>query len=615
MNDELAALAGRISQLDRALAELRGAAGRLGVAPLDGREWFELLKHKLLPQLEGEPWLVVAVVGGTNIGKSLIFNTLAGETASAVSPLASRTRHAVCLVPEHFADESVLSRLFEGFLLRAWQSPEDAHNDESDHYLFWRVGKNVPPRLLLLDTPDIDSDVRVNWQRADHVRQAADVLIAVLTQQKYNDAAVKQFFRKAADADKPVVLVFNQCDLAEDRGFWPLWQETFCGETGVRPELVYVLPYDRSAARGLALPFYDVGRDGLGAPAAPSSLRDELANLHFSQIKLRTLRGALRELLDPARGAPAYLEELRAAGTQFADAAGLMSGGSLAQVRWPALPTRLLVSEIHAWWDERRGALARGVHGFYRAVGAVVTYPLWAALGYVRPTVDAVETFRRDERAAVVLAVEALVRELERLKAIGNETLRPRLERLLAGKSRVDLLSRVQAAHEELPPVDEDFRRYLHGELDAWAKEFPRTARTLSILDQTAAAARPALTVTLAVTGWLLAGGLVHDMAAQAVGHTVTHVAADAAIVVGGDLSVTTAGTGLKHALAQLFRRLQAHYAKRRADWLAAWLERELLGSLLVELREGAETSQSQAFVRTKRLLAELAEAQNAVTT
>ncbi len=85
------------------------------------------------------------------------------------------------------------------------------------------------------------------------------MLVAVLTQQKYNDAAVKQFFRKAAAADKPVIVCFNQCDLEADREYWPQWLATFCDETGAQPELVYVAPYDRLAANELRLPFYEVG--------------------------------------------------------------------------------------------------------------------------------------------------------------------------------------------------------------------------------------------------------------------------------------------------------------------------------------------------------------------
>ena len=69
------------------------------------------------------------------------------------------------------------------------------------------VPATVPENLLLLDTPDIDSDAPVNWRRADTIRRTADVLIAVLTEQKYNDAAVKQFFRMAVEADKPVGVI------------------------------------------------------------------------------------------------------------------------------------------------------------------------------------------------------------------------------------------------------------------------------------------------------------------------------------------------------------------------------------------------------------------------
>ena len=79
------------------------------------------------------------------------------------------------------------------------------------------------------------------------------MLVAVLTQQKYNDAAVKQFFRAAVEADKPIVVVFNQCELEADRDYWPRWLATFREETGAAPELVYVVPYDRRAAEELAV--------------------------------------------------------------------------------------------------------------------------------------------------------------------------------------------------------------------------------------------------------------------------------------------------------------------------------------------------------------------------
>lgn len=56
----------------------------------------------------------------------------------------------------------------------------------------------------------------------------------------------------------------------------------------------------------------------------------------------------------------------------------------------------------------------------------------------------------------------------------------------------------------------------------------------------------------------------------------------------------TSDGIGL--AAARLFQRLQSHYAEQRAKQLAAWLDRELLGGLLSQLRTGSEMANSPEF-------------------
>ena len=266
--------AAEVQRLDRALAALEPQAAEVGVAPPAGQEWFELLRNKLLPQLDLPPLLVVAIVGGTNIGKSVIFNHLAGEVASASSPLAAGTKHPVCLVPPDLADPDLLQAVVRAVrVCTPGGRPTIRLDDTSENRLYWRVGPTMPPRLLLLDAPDVDSNVTVNWQRARAIRQTADVLVAVLTQQKYNDAAVKQFFRAAVEAQKPIVVVFNQCELAADRDYWPQWLATFCQHTGARPELAYVVPYDRAAAEELRLPFYAMNRRNDRKLAAGSGRR------------------------------------------------------------------------------------------------------------------------------------------------------------------------------------------------------------------------------------------------------------------------------------------------------------------------------------------------------
>jgi hypothetical protein len=135
--------------------------------------------------------------------------------------------------------------------------------------------------------------------------------------------------------------------------------------------------------------------------------------------------------------------------------------------------------------------------------------------------------------------------------------------------------------------------------------------RILRHLDQAAAVARPAITVSLAVSGWILAGGVVHEAAVQATAHTVSELATEAAITGGvtggGEAVVSTTGEGLRYAAGQKFRRLQSQYAKRRAEWLANWLETELLGDLLTDLRQGAQVARSEAFQEVESALRELA--------
>ena len=607
MSSDYTTWSARVKQLDEAVRALEPVAAAVGVESSEGDAWRELLRLKLLAQLELEPMLIVAMVGGTNIGKSVIFNHLAGEVASAVSPLAAGTKHPVCLVPEGPDRADSLETLFDGFQLRRWQSAEDALEDAAENRIFWRCGKNVPQRLLLLDAPDVDSDAVVNWQRARAIRQTADVLIAVLTQQKYNDAAVKRFFREAVDADKPIVVVFNQCDLKADREYWPQWLATFCAQTGAAPELVFVVPHNRSAIDRLRLPFYDVGLDGRTPPKKASNLRDELAALHFDAIKIRTFRGAMARVLDPDQGAPAHLETVRAAAADFAAAARALSASEMARVAWPTLPSRVLVDEIRQWWDTGRTGWSRSIHGFYRTMGLRITWPVRAAWKMTQAEEDPLFSFRRAESGAIVLAVEKMLDELDRLAQVGNDTLRPRLTAMLGGTARRQLLTRVRSAHDELPAVDDDYRVFLRDELDAWRQSNPRAVRFLRSLDHVAALARPAITITLAVSGFVLAGDLVGQAAVQAAGHTAGELATEAAIAGGitggGEVAITTAGEGVRQAAGRLFSRLQSRYTQTRAQWLAGWLEQELLGDLLTELRQGAQSPETDAFRRTEDAL------------
>lgn len=579
-----------------------------------GQQWYELLQQKLIPQLQTDPLLVVGVVGGTNIGKSAIFNQLANENASGVSPLAAGTKHPVCLLPEGHDDPDLLARLFPIFKTTPWTSAEDALSETEENLLFYRVCQTIPKRLCLLDTPDVDSDMPVNWERARSIRQVSDVLIAVLTQQKYNDAAVKQFFREAVAADKPIIIVFNQCDLEADRDYWSKWLDTFCSETGcsapegVTPtennkqatniELVYIIPQDRKAAEERRLPFYRVNSDGSGEPRLTSGLGDELARLEFDRIKLRTLRGAMDCIRDPRQGASAYLEQIRRRSAQFQEAFDSIALSSLVKIDWPALPSKVLIPEMRDWWDQGRPEWSRKIHGVYRRLGqaVVATYRTVAGSSSAGPE-DPEATMHQQEQQAVLATVERLFDELVRIEHIGNDILRERLTNLLGGDARQQAIDRLKEEYAQLPIINHDYRDFIRSELNTMRTEYPKVITWLRAADHFFAVSRPAITLSLIGFG-------IPDILAP--GQLAIDVAITGGLASGNEALFTGTGAGMRQAIARMFNRLQGEYAKNRITWLSDWIGREILEDLYTDLKQGASIADSSPYHTARQALTRL---------
>jgi hypothetical protein len=93
-----------------------------------------------------------------------------------------------------------------------------------------------------------------------------------------------------------------------------------------------------------------------------------------------------------------------------------------------------------------------------------------------------------------------------------------------------------------------------------------------------------------------LAGQAAAHAAATTAGHLATEAAIAGGFTGGGEAIVSTTSEGVRQAAGRLFTQLQSRYAQQRAAWLANWLERELLGDLLADLRRGAEMPRCATF-------------------
>jgi hypothetical protein len=421
------------------------------------------------------------------------------------------------------------------------------------------------------------------------------VLVCVLTQQKYNDAAIREFFRAAAATDKTVVVVFNMVHWPRQRDLCQGWLDQFTAETGVEAAAVYAAPWDPDAAEQNRLPFY---------PLSPgeTDLRSDLAELQFDAIKIRSLRGSLRRVLDAQSGLPAWLRGIDRQSAEFAAALDLLDHDIRQQdVELPDLPRHLVWDEIWKWLDHRRTAFDRWIHGTYRRLGEFVTQ-WWRS----DPN-EALDDFRRAELDRLQTAMAAKLDQLQRLRRGGNAILSSELDRVLGGLERSRLFDELRKRHQAAPLVTDGYRQFIQEQLDAFERQNPALVQGITWALVATAVVRPALSVGLAVVG---AHGI--EMAA---GHWAVSWVGDVAFgtasaAAGEAVTVPTGQLALKALLGGLF----ARFYEERVKLLTKTMDDLVLGPVVDHLSLRAKTAETPSRLAAEKTIVSLQQAATAPT-
>ena len=175
-----------------------------------------LLKRKVIPLVHHECPLLVAVTGGGSVGKSTLFNMLAGGKFSGVKSKAGYTRRTLAAIhPSVARSEDRMALLFELFKKNArpvlLKSPNEMLEQGDPLYV---ESNNISENMAVLDTPDFDTgsiDEFANRAAAEEILAASDVLVYLFTNQTYNNKANTDFVRNAISGigRRKVVLIYR----------------------------------------------------------------------------------------------------------------------------------------------------------------------------------------------------------------------------------------------------------------------------------------------------------------------------------------------------------------------------------------------------------------------
>ena len=341
---------------------------------------------RLLPLVDPNLPLMVAICGGANAGKSTLFNSLLNERVSPVRGNAGSTRRVLIAVnPQMIEHKSILSSLFDPF----GQTPspvQDPVDLMTPGPPLVTVHEETPKGQILMDTPDFDtgSDDRfVNRDVAREVLEACNVLIYIVTNTTYNNLENTRFMRHILTEAgmRRCILVYNCSRTLDDRQVRAHLKTTATNLYGAAKDEYLIGCYrtdtsDAVAAGEALMRLRPV-------PAGEPDIMNLLADLDPRQIRERQIQTMLEAFVRHVGQVVTESKTVRDEIDLYTGALHLTLGRAVQQ-SLVSFPLKSIMRRLNDIWLETSPPHLK----FFRGVGNLIGKPARVILSLVKPSVD-----------------------------------------------------------------------------------------------------------------------------------------------------------------------------------------------------------------------------------
>ena len=338
-----------------------------------------LLKRKVIPLFRHECPLLVAVAGGGSVGKSTLFNAIAGGKFSGVKSRAGYTRRTLAAIhPSVANDGDRMALLFELFRKNAipakLKSPEEMLEPGDPLYV---ESDRVSERIAVLDTPDFDTgskDAFANREAAEEILAASDVLVYLFTNQTYNNKANSDFVRRAISGigRRKVILVYRCSAAYSDEEVGEHMDEVlrslFPGSESPRSEALGLYRVDESddVVKGAADPTIRPFSGGLDIVSL-------IEGLDIAEVRKDSLRSQCEGVVGEMKAVLSAADVRRLELVAYRDSVrAIASHAVLAGLR--NFPQGWLMEQFVKCWREAQPRIVRLAHWGGRKVSACASW-------------------------------------------------------------------------------------------------------------------------------------------------------------------------------------------------------------------------------------------------